>query len=51
MDHATADVFVQDISDDALEAMAGTSAGRSEKTDANSGWCCGDETILSTCGG
>ncbi|EUA03948.1 hypothetical protein PJK45_13635 [Mycobacterium kansasii] len=45
------DVFVQAVSDDALEAAAGSRWIGSKKTDAGSAWCCGDETILHTCGG
>lgn len=48
---AELDVFMRDISDDALEAAAGSRWIGSKKTDAGSAWCCGDETILHTCGG
>ena len=45
------DDLVYRISDEALEAAAGSIAGKSEKTDANSGWCCGDQTSGTVCGG
>ena len=44
-------ILVYRVSDEALEAAAGSIAGKSEKTDANSGWCCGDQTVGTVCGG
>ena len=42
------DVFVREVSDDALEAAA-KKTWVGSGTDADSGWNCGD-TILSVCG-